>query len=79
MFSPSLPRLISLQGGVFGVAGKFPPSYMGSVMAGQAMGGIFPALVDIAAIGISVPAKDLVRTNKRGEKPPKKTVKNTLG
>ncbi|TRY69151.1 hypothetical protein TCAL_02182 [Tigriopus californicus] len=46
------------QGGVFGVAGKFPPKYMGSIMAGQAMGGVFPALVDIVVISANVQAKD---------------------
>lgn len=46
------------QGGVFGVAGKFPPKYIGAVMAGQAMGGVFPALVDIGVISADVEAKD---------------------
>jgi len=29
------------QGGILGVAGKFPPAYMGAVFGGQAIGGIF--------------------------------------
>ena len=29
------------------MAGPFPPKYMGAVMAGQAMGGIFPSVVGI--------------------------------
>ena len=29
------------QGGILGVAGKFPPAYMGAVFGGQAVGGIF--------------------------------------
>merc|ERR1719500_2471578 len=29
------------QGGILGVAGKFPPAYMGAVFSGQAVGGIF--------------------------------------
>ena len=29
------------QGGILGVAGKFPPEYMGAVFSGQAVGGIF--------------------------------------
>lgn len=29
------------QGGILGVAGKFPPAYMGAVFSGQAIGGIF--------------------------------------
>ncbi len=47
------------QGGIFGVAGKFPFRYMNSVMAGQAMGGIFPALVDIAVVSFRVPDQDV--------------------
>ncbi len=46
------------QGGVFGAAGKFPVRYMGAVMAGQAMGGIFPAVVDIVTVALKVPDKD---------------------
>ena len=41
------------QSGLFGVVGKFPPSYMGGVMAGQALGGIFPALVNIFFIALN--------------------------
>ena len=37
-----------------GVCGKFPPSYMGGMMAGQALGGIFPALVNIFVIAMQV-------------------------
>jgi len=42
------------QGGLIGVAGKFPPNYMGGMMAGQALGGIFPALVNIFVIAMNV-------------------------
>ena len=42
------------QGGLIGVAGKFPPLYMGGMMAGQALGGIFPALVNIVVIALDV-------------------------
>merc|ERR1719184_716250 len=42
------------QGGLIGVAGKFPPNYMGGMMAGQALGGIFPALVNIFVIAMDV-------------------------
>ena len=42
------------QGGLVGVAGKFPAKYMGGMMAGQALGGIFPALVNIAVIALKV-------------------------
>jgi len=42
------------QGGLIGVAGKFPSNYMGGMMAGQALGGIFPALVNIGVIALQV-------------------------
>ena len=42
------------QGGLIGVAGKFPSKYMGGMMAGQALGGIFPALVNIGVIALKV-------------------------
>ena len=42
------------QGGVFGVAGKFPPKYMGSTMVGQAFGGVFPAIVDIIIVAMNI-------------------------
>jgi len=47
------------QGGLIGVAGKFPPNYMGGMMAGQALGGIFPALVNIAVIAVQVTPEKL--------------------
>ncbi len=47
------------QGGVFGVAGKFPSRYISSVMAGQAMGGIFPAVVDIGVVSFAIPDQDV--------------------
>ena len=42
------------QGGLIGVAGKFPANYMGGMMAGQALGGIFPATANIAVIALQV-------------------------
>jgi len=42
------------QGSLIGVAGKFPTNYMGGMMAGQALGGIFPALVNIGVIALQV-------------------------
>ena len=42
------------QGGLVGVAGKFPSKYMGGMMSGQALGGIFPALVNVAVIALKV-------------------------
>ncbi len=47
------------QGGLIGVAGKFPSNYMGGMMAGQALGGIFPALVNIAVIALDVNAPEI--------------------
>ena len=44
----------TFQSGVFGVAGKFPPKYMGSTMVGQAFGGVFPAIVDILVVAINI-------------------------
>ena len=37
-----------------GVAGTFPPEYMGGMMAGQALGGIFPSLINILVIAFQV-------------------------
>ena len=42
------------QGGLIGVAGKFPANYMGGMMAGQALGGIFLATVNIPVIALQV-------------------------
>jgi len=35
------------QGGLLGVAGKFPPQYMGGVFSGQAVGGIFASVTAV--------------------------------
>ena len=42
------------QGGLVGVAGKFPSKYMGGMMSGQALGGIFPALVNVGVLALKV-------------------------
>jgi len=47
------------QGGIIGVAGKFPPNYIGGMMSGQALGGIFPALVNILVIALKVEGADI--------------------
>lgn len=39
-----------LQGGLSGLAGKFPPSYMGAVVQGQALGGIFAAGSNVVSL-----------------------------
>jgi len=38
------------QGGLSGLAGKFPPSYMGAVVQGQALGGIFAAATNVVML-----------------------------
>jgi len=45
------------QGGILGVAGKFPPAYMGAVFSGQAVGGIFASVSNVIflAIGATPP------------------------
>jgi len=40
------------QGGLSGLAGKFPPSYMGAVVQGQALGGIFAAGSNVVMLAI---------------------------
>ncbi len=47
------------QGGVFGAAGKFAPLYIGGVMAGQAVGGIFPALVEVLVVAVEIAPQDI--------------------
>lgn len=40
------------QGGVCGLAGKFPKGYVNAVISGQALGGIFAALANIISIAL---------------------------
>lgn len=40
------------QGGLLGVAGKFPPKYMGGVFSGQALGGIFASGTNIVLLAL---------------------------
>ena len=40
-------EFFELQGGLSGLAGKFPPNYMGAVVQGQALGGIFAAASNV--------------------------------
>lgn len=44
------------QGGLSGLAGKFPPSYMGAVVQGQALGGIFAAATNVIMIACGASA-----------------------
>jgi equilibrative nucleoside transporter 1/2/3 len=39
-----------LQGGLFGIVGKFSSRYITAVVSGQALGGIFAALAEIASL-----------------------------
>jgi equilibrative nucleoside transporter 1/2/3 len=41
------------------MAGKFPDKYMSAQMLGQAIGGVFPALVDICIVSIDVREEDV--------------------
>jgi len=40
------------QGGICGVAGKFPPAYMGAVFSGQAVGGIFASGTNVVVLAM---------------------------
>jgi len=42
------------QGGLLGLAGKFPPQYMGIVFGGQAFGGIFASVTNVLVILLGV-------------------------
>lgn len=43
---------IFFPGGLLGVAGKFPPKYMGGVFSGQALGGIFASGTNIVLLAL---------------------------
>lgn len=40
------------QGGVCGLAGKFPSGYVNAVISGQALGGIFASIASILSIAV---------------------------
>ena len=44
------------------MAGKFPDPYMSAQMIGQAIGGVFPALVDISIVALHVEEEDVGST-----------------
>jgi len=44
------------QGGILGVAGKFPPAYMGAVFSGQAVGGIFASGTNVVVLAMGATA-----------------------
>ena len=39
-------------GGLLGLAGKFPPAYLGGVFSGQAVGGIFASVTSVVMIAL---------------------------
>ena len=45
------------QGGILGVAGKFPPAYMGAVFSGQAVGGIFASGCNVVFLALGASAE----------------------
>jgi len=46
------------QGGILGVAGRFPPAYMGAVFSGQAVGGIFASGTNVVMLALGATATD---------------------
>ena len=46
--------MIFFIGGLLGLAGKFPPQYMGIVFGGQAFGGIFASVTNVLVILLGV-------------------------
>lgn len=44
------------QGGILGVAGKFPPAYMNAVFSGQAVGGIFASGTNVVVLAMGATA-----------------------
>jgi len=46
------------QGGILGVAGKFPPEYMGAVFSGQAVGGIFASGCNVVFLALGASEVD---------------------
>ena len=45
------------QGGILGVAGRFPPAYMGAVFSGQAVGGIFASGCNVVFLALGASAQ----------------------
>ena len=42
------------QGGIMGVAGRFPPAYMGAMVQGQALGGIIAVSINISMLAVGL-------------------------
>ena len=51
-------EIFNVLGGLLGLAGKFPPKYMGIVFSGQAVGGIFASVTNVIVILFGVPPAD---------------------
>ena len=45
------------EGGIFGVAGKFPPAYMGAVFSGQAVGGVLVSGTNVLILALGASAE----------------------
>jgi len=43
-----------MQGGLMGVAGRFPPAYMGAMVQGQALGGIIAVTTNIIMLAVGL-------------------------
>ena len=48
-----------LQGGILGVAGRFPPAYMAAVFSGQAVGGIFASGTNVVVLAMGASPSDV--------------------
>lgn len=46
------------QGGILGVAGRFPPAYMAAVFSGQAVGGIFASGTNVVVLALGASPSD---------------------
>lgn len=46
------------QGGILGVAGRFPPAYMAAVFSGQAVGGIFASGTNVVVLAMGASPSD---------------------
>ena len=48
----------TISGGLLGLAGKFPPKYMGGVFSGQALGGIFASACNVVFLAMGADVVD---------------------
>ena len=53
------PTATVLQGGILGVAGRFPPAYMAAVFSGQAVGGIFASGTNVVVLAMGASPSDV--------------------